>query len=116
MPRGSSLGKGRFKILAFDLMMFISSIPSSFNFPSFLIHDGVMHGIAHKTRINFLNYVNEKLSGIKNAQYIITINEDEIIFPKDGEISANLNFDLSEKTIVTLEDDPSRMLLGKEFG
>lgn len=116
VPRGSSLGKGRFKILAFDLSMFISSSKSSFNFPSFLIHDGVFHGIAHKTRINFLNYINKLLNERNDLQYIITVNEDEIIFPESEDISAQLNFELTDKSILILEDAPQNMLLGKEFG
>lgn len=116
VPRGGSLGKGRFKILAFDLTMFITSGLSNSNLPCFLIHDGVFHGIAHKTRINFLNYINKKLNEIGNLQYIITVNEDEVIFPENEDISAQLDFDLSEKSLVILEDNPENMFLGKEFG
>lgn len=116
VPRGGSLGKGRFKILAFDLTMFMVSGLSGYNMPSFLIHDGVFHAIAHKTRINFLNYINKKLDDIGHLQYIITVNEDEIIFPENEEISAKLDFDLYDKSLVILEDDPAKMLIGKEFG
>jgi len=116
VPRGSSLGKGRFKILAFDLTVFITSVKRETNFPSFLIHDGVFHAIAHKTRIKFLNYINRKLNSLNGVQYIVTVNEDEIIFPENEAISVDLDFDLSEKTLITLEDKPESMLLGKEFG
>ena len=68
VPRGGSLGKGRFKILAFDMTVFISSLYRNKNLPSFLIHDGVFHAIAHKTRIKYLNYINRRLSTIKGAQ------------------------------------------------
>lgn len=116
VPRGSSLGKGRFKILAFDLTVFIASAMRKTNFPSFLIHDGVFHAIAHKTRIKFLNYINQKLESLNDVQYIITVNEDEIIFPESEGVSVGLDFDLSEKTLITLEDSPHSMLLGREFG
>lgn len=116
VPRGSSLGKGRFKILAFDLTIFISSVSRSTQFPSFLIHDGVFHGIAHKTRIKFLNYINKKLNSMHDVQYIITVNEDEIIFPESEAVSVDLDFDLTDKTLITLEDKPDHMLFGKEFG
>ena len=116
VPRGSSLGKGRFKILAFDLTIFICSVMRETNFPSFLIHDGVFHGIAHKTRIKFLNYINKKLRSMNDVQYIVTVNEDEIIFPENESVSVDLDFDLLKKTLITLEDKPNTMLFGKEFG
>jgi uncharacterized protein YydD (DUF2326 family) len=116
VPRGSSLGKGRFKILAFDLTVFISSVTRNSLFPSFLIHDGVFHAIAHKTRIKFLNYINKRFQSLNGAQYIITVNEDEIIFPDNEGVSVELDFDLAERTLITLEDQPSKMFLSKEFG
>lgn len=116
VPRGSSLGKGRFKILAFDLTVFISAVMRDTNFPRFLIHDGVFHAIAHKTRIKFMNYINKKLNSMSDVQYIITVNEDEIIFPEDELISFGLDFNLSEKTLIVLEDNSESMLFGKEFG
>ncbi|WP_417535114.1 DUF2326 domain-containing protein [Methylophaga sp.] len=116
VPRGSSLGKGRFKILAFDLTVFIFSLVRGKNFPGFLIHDGVFHAIAHKTRIKFLNYINRKLNELGDVQYIVTVNEDEIIFPEHDGVDVELDFDLSDKTLITLEDKPDSMFLGKEFG
>lgn len=116
VPRGSSLGKGRFKILAFDLTVFITSVLRKTEFPSFLIHDGVFHAIAHKTRIKFLNYINGKMNELDGAQYIITVNEDEIIFPESEGVSIDLDFKLEDKTLITLEDNPDHMFLGKEFG
>lgn len=114
VPRGSSLGKGRFKILAFDLTVFITSFLRKSNLPSFLIHDGVFHAIAHKTRIKFLNYVNRKLDELGSIQYIITVNEDEIIFPESEGVT--VDFDLKDKTLITLEDNPGHIFLGREFG
>ncbi|MFT6528379.1 MAG: hypothetical protein ACJAZB_000011 [Psychrosphaera sp.] len=116
VPRGSSLGKGRFKILAFDLTVFLSSVQRKSLFPSFLIHDGIFHAIAHKTRIKLLNYINKKLDCLDGAQYIITVNEDEIIFPENEAVSVELDFDLNERILVTLEDQPEKMFLSKEFG
>lgn len=116
VPRGGSLGKGRFKILAFDMTVFISSLLRDKNLPSFLIHDGVFHAIAHKTRIKYLNYINKKLNELNGAQYIVTVNEDEILFPENDGVNVKLDFDLSEKTLITLEDKPESMFLGKDFG
>lgn len=116
VPRGSSLGKGRFKILAFDFTVFITSVLRRNNFPSFLIHDGVFHAIAHKTRIKYLNYINTKLDELGDVQYIVTVNEDEIIFPESEGVAVGLSFNLEDKTLITLEDNPNHMFLGKEFG
>ncbi|AZG35750.1 DUF2326 domain-containing protein [Shewanella psychromarinicola] len=116
VPRGSSLGKGRFKILAFDLTVFICSLKGGNNLPSFMIHDGVFHAIAHKTRIKFLNYINKMLNSFEDVQYIITVNEDEIIFPELEGVSVALDFKLEDRTLITLEDKPEAMFLSKEFG
>lgn len=116
VPRGGSLGKGRFKILAFDLTVFLASLESQNDLPRFLIHDGVFHAIAHKTRIKFLNYINKKLDSLGNAQYIITVNEDEITFPEHVGVSVSIDFNLDEKILLTLGDDPDHMFFGKEFG
>ncbi len=116
VPRSESLGKGRFKIVAYDLTVFFNSCISNRSLPRFLIHDGVFHGISHKTRINLINYLNKKLKIIGDIQYIITLNEDEIIFPDEGEISTSIDFELENKAIIKLEDDPSNMFFGKEFG
>ena len=115
VPRGSSLGKSRFKILAFDLSVFLTCVKHDNNFPNFLIHDGAFHAIAHKTSIKFLNYIKKQLNQLDGAQYIITVNEDEIIFPEQEEVAVSLDFDLEEKTLITLEDNPDSMLFKKEF-
>ncbi|KEI71416.1 DUF2326 domain-containing protein [Endozoicomonas elysicola] len=116
VPRSSSLGKGRFKILAYDLALFLNSCLAQRSLPKFLIHDGVFHGISHKTRINLLNYLDEKLISMGNVQYIITLNEDEITFPDEEIEKAKLNFNLEDRAIIRLEDSPSSMLFGTEFG
>ncbi len=118
VPRSGSLGKGRLKILAYDLTIFLNLLSSERTLPTFLIHDGVFHGIAHKTRIMLLNYLYEKLKMHKDSQYIITLNEDEIYLPEQLEISKEtfLNFDILEESIIVLEDSPEKMFFHKEFG
>ncbi len=117
VPRGDSLGKGRFKIISYDLTLFINACESERSLPRFLVHDGVFHGIAHKTRINFLNYLDKKLAEIGDVQYIITLNEDEIIVPEEEEGSvAILDFSLKNRAVIRLEDSPEKMLFSREFG
>jgi len=117
VPRSGSLGKGRFKILSYDLTVFLNACINKRDLPRFLIHDGVFHGIAHKTRIKLLNFLNYKFPQIGESQYIITLNEDEIIFPDDGQqLITKLDFNLKDCVIATLEDDPVKMFFGHEFG
>jgi len=117
VPRGDSLGKGRFKILSYDLTLFLNTCENDRSLPRFLVHDGVFHGIAHKTRIKFLNYIDKKLDEIGNIQYIITLNEDEIIVPEEeNESVAILDFILEDRAIIKLEDSPEKMLFSREFG
>jgi len=117
VPRGDSLGKGRFKILSYDLTLFLNACENERFLPRFLVHDGVFHGIAHKTRIKFLNYLDKKLAEIGDVQYIITLNEDEIIVPEAEEESvAILDFSLEDRAIIRLEDSPEKMLFSREFG
>ncbi len=116
VPRSGSLGKDRFKILAFDLTVFLTTIRANRLLPTFLVHDGVFHGIAHKTRIRYLNYVNTVFQGFDSAQYIITLNEDEISLPVDYDDGlSHLNFDLASRVIKVVEDSPQSMLFGMEF-
>ncbi|CAH9062287.1 hypothetical protein PSECIP111854_02982 [Pseudoalteromonas sp. CIP111854] len=53
---------------------------------------------------------------MKGAQYIVTVNEGEILFPESEGVNVELDFDLSERTLITLEDNPQYMFLGKDFG
>lgn len=116
VPRSGSLGKDRFKILVFDLTIFIFLLEKKRALPSFLIHDGVFHSIAHKTRIKYLNYLNIILGSHEYAQYIFTLNEDEVSLPSGySEELIHLDFDIEEKAIVVLEDTTDKMLFKKEF-
>jgi uncharacterized protein YydD (DUF2326 family) len=116
VPRSGSLGKDRFKILAFDMTIFLGIFENNRTLPHFLIHDGVFHGIAHKTRIKYLNYVNDKFNGLQNAQYIVTLNEDEISLPPDySDELSHINFDIEKCIIKIVEDNPKKMFFKREF-
>lgn len=117
VPRSGSLGKSRFEVVAYDLTVFLRSCSLERELPRFLIHDGVFHGIAHKTRVNLLNYLDGKLKEVSGAQYVITLNEDEIGMPDlEGELVSNLNFPIESRAIAILGDSPSQMLFGNAFG
>ena len=56
-------------------------------------------------------------SPIGNIQYIITLNEDEIIFPdEENDTLIKLDFDLNDRAIAILKDSPEKMFFGREFG
>jgi len=112
IPKSLSYGRDKLKILLYDLTVFMDIIERRKPMPFFLIHDGVFHGIDIKTKIRTLNFIYEFLNSNPEAQYIITINEDEIEQQYDGE---KLLFDVEDNTIVTYEDNPSRMIFKREF-
>ena len=62
-------------------------------------------------------YLHNKLKSIGDAQYVITLNEDEIILLNDEqEEIASLSFNLKGRAIIKLEDTPEKMFFGREFG
>ena len=119
IPKADALGQERLKIIAYDLMIFLSSVTNSREIPAFLIHDGVYHGIAHTTRVNVLNYLfhkHLKLYEIKNFQYIATFNEDEIEIPEGKEETyGKFDFEWKKMVRIQLEDTPEKMLFKRDF-
>lgn len=77
IPSDSSKGRTHAKICLFDFTWFLFDNPD-YN-PDFLIHDGPYSDISSsKIKENMLNFMIEKLKD-SNKQYIITINENELI-------------------------------------
>lgn len=116
VPKSASLGKYVFGILAYDLTAFLNIVRKERRLPTFLIHDGVFHGIDTKTVVNVLNYVHRQSLLTPGFQYIITANEDELfIASSKEEIYGKYEFDLERSTIVTYEDTPDRMIFKRDF-
>jgi uncharacterized protein YydD (DUF2326 family) len=110
IPKAEALGQARFKIVAYDLMVFLNTIKQTRKLPDFLIHDGVFHGISPNTMINTLNYMHHKyleFSSEKQFQYILTFNESELFV---DERSVKLDFNLSDCIIAEYEDVKERMI------
>jgi len=112
IPKSLSHGRNKLKILLYDLTIFKGIIETHKPMPHFLIHDGVFHGIDIKTKIRTLNFIYKFLKNNPQAQYIVTINEDEIKEEYDEE---RLLFNIEENKIVTYEDTPSKMIFKREF-
>ncbi|GAA3946802.1 DUF2326 domain-containing protein [Chitinophaga oryziterrae] len=119
IPKSSSVGQEVLKIIAYDLMIFINSITNKRALPDFLIHDGVFHGMSHKTMVNILNYIYRThltLYEKKNFQYIVTFSEDEIEVPIDKkDLYGEFAFPFSDKKIIELEDIESKMLFKRDI-
>lgn len=116
VPKSESLGKYRFKMLAYSLTVFFNILFSNRNLPHFLIHDGVFHSIARKTTVNVLNYIHQRSLNLHNFQYIFTGNEDEILIPlAERDIYGHYEFDLNECIIATYESVPEKMIFKREF-
>jgi uncharacterized protein YydD (DUF2326 family) len=118
-PKSGSVGQEVLKTIAYDLMIFINSINKQRQVPDFLIHDGVFHGMSHKTMVNLLNYVYHKhldLYKKKNFQYIVTFSEDEIEIPKNKrDLYGKLEFDFEQKKVIELEDIENKMLFKRDI-
>lgn len=116
VPKSEALGKVRFKILAYDVTLFLYTVGGKRELPHFLIHDGVFHGIDIKTTVRILNFINSKYIQSPNFQYIITANENEISIPDDKkDIYGSYNFDISQSIIATYKDIPSEMIFKREY-
>lgn len=115
IPKSKSLGKFVFKLLAYDLTVFLHALHTNRNLPHFLFHDGVFHGVGQKTVMNVLNYMyRESLQS--DLQYIITLNEHEMYIPSEKEaVLGKLQFDVADRTIATFEDTPERMFFKQSF-
>lgn len=112
IPKADSLGKARLKIIAYDFLVFLYNMRKNRKFPSFLIHDGVFHGISRDTLVKSLNYIHSQFLQLGNFQYITTFNEDEL--PK-GNLDSVFDFSFNDSLILSLEDVENKMLFKKNF-
>ncbi len=116
IPKADALGQSRLKIVAYDLLVFFSNVEHERQFPDFLIHDGVFHGIARETVVNILNYIYHRSLLSPTFQYITTFNEDELSTDESKEaLVGKLEFDIEKTLIAKFEDTDSRMIFGRAF-
>ena len=115
IPKSRSLGKFVFKILAYDLTLFLHAVHARRNLPKFLFHDGVFHGVGQKTVINVLNYLYRETIQYE-FQYIITLNEHEMYIPSEKEsVLGKLQFGIEDRTIATFSDSAKEMFFKRDF-
>jgi uncharacterized protein YydD (DUF2326 family) len=110
IPKAEALGNARYKIVAYDLMVFLNNIQKQRKLPDFLIHDGVFHGISPTTLINSVNYMFHaflKHSEKFPFQYILTFNENEIFV---NEQYGSFDFDVNEYIKAEYQDTPEKMI------
>lgn len=111
----ASLGKYRFKLLAYSLTVFFNIITQGRLLPHFLIHDGVFHGMDKRTMLNALNYIYEKSRIHPTFQYIVTGNEEEFDLNSGGDVLGNYAFDFPEHIIAIYESSPEKMIFKREY-
>lgn len=119
IPKSSSVGQEVLKIIAYDLLIFLNSIKQKRSLPDFLIHDGVFHGMSHKTMVNILNYIYRKhleLYQNKDFQYIVTFSEDEIEVPIDKkDLYGEVQFIFDDRKVIELEDIEDKMVFKRNI-
>lgn len=116
VPKSSSLGKNRFRILAYDLTVFFNIIRKSRALPHFLVHDGVFHAIDKKTIVRILNHVYSEFLKYHNFQYIITANDGDLSIPEEKKnVYGQYQFDLAENIVAIYKDIPSEMIFKREY-
>jgi len=116
IPKAEALGQARLKLIVYDLMVFLNNVALKRSLPDFLIHDGVYHGISHKTLVNTLNFVSKEFNKNPFFQYIVTFNEDEIDVQEEKENTfGKFDFDWKENVIITLSDTNAEMLFKQAF-
>ena len=116
VPKSDSLGKSRFKIPVYDLTVFLRLIRQMRDLPHFLFHDGAFNGVASKTVVRFLNYIETKSEDLPTLQYIVTLNEEQVHL-SELQLAEfeGMSFDLNEKIIAHYGDIPNKMIFGREF-
>jgi len=116
VPKSESQGRNRLTMLSYDLTVFFNIVESGRGLPHFLVHDGAIHGIAPRTVIKALNFVNSKSLQNQNFQYILTANESELFFSKEKSLEyGQFSFDLDAATIAVLTEKPEGMLFKREY-
>jgi uncharacterized protein YydD (DUF2326 family) len=116
IPKADALGQSRLKIVAYDMMVFLKNIREGRQFPQFLIHDGVYHGISLNTKIKALNYIYHQHLTYPSFQYIVTFNEDEIYIPDDKKnVVGDFEFNMADTIVAEFTDSPSGMIFKRDF-
>lgn len=106
-----SEGKGRGRIIVYDLSVLFYSLQKNYKAPQFLIHDGVFDGMDKSHFIQLYKYLNEQLMEGKEFQYIVTLNEEGTLSTKFGESGLVIPEKIAEEAILILT--PNKKLLGK---
>jgi uncharacterized protein YydD (DUF2326 family) len=112
IPKEDAYGMTRLKIAMYDWIIFLHSIKFLQNRrPSFLIHDGLFHGVSKHVVKKAVVFISKAITE-NEGQYILTFNEDEFNESDITEIQAN-----GAKTTVVkrLTNLPSEMFFKRDF-
>ncbi len=114
VPKSDSKGNKFFKLMAYDLTVFLNIIRQKRNMPHFLIHDGVYDEIEPSKTIKTLNFINAQTRKYPNFQYIVVANEYELEI-SEADKEGTGNYDFSFNIIAEFSDDPSKMFFKRSF-
>jgi len=111
VPKSGSKGNEYFKLMAYDLTVFLNIIRQKRNIPAFLIHDGVYDELEPAKTVKILNYMYQQIATNPNAQYIIAANEFEFDVSENDKhrIGTTYIFNLQDHVIATFEDENDKM-------
>lgn len=116
VPKRDSLGKSRFKLPVYDLTVFLRILTQGRRLPHFLVHDGAFNGVDVKTVVQFLNYIQKRSVKLPTMQYLVTLNEDQVI-PSEKTMAEleGIEFDVERSVIAHYGDVPSKMIFSREY-
>jgi len=112
VPRLGALGNERYKIVVYDLMVFLRNIFTNRKLPTFLVHDGAFHATSPVKVVNTLNYIFKK-SLLHKFQYIATFNTNEIAIPENSNLA--FDFDWKQNVIAEFSDNENDMIFKREI-
>ncbi len=116
VPKSGSKGNQFFKLMAYDLTVFLNIVRQNRNIVSFLIHDGVYDEIEPAKTVKILNYIYQQTLKYPNFQYIIAANQFELDISEEDKLRVgNYEFDLRHNIIAEFEDTDNKMFFKKSF-
>ncbi|KUG06914.1 hypothetical protein ASU33_06205 [Solirubrum puertoriconensis] len=113
LPDMFGKGKNHGRALLYDLTVAIHNIRTTYNFPRFLVHDGIFDGMDKAHFIATLEFVDRQVENGLEFQYIVTVNEEGSLEDNFGKKELVDPRVVEDEAILVLS--PSRKLFGTDF-
>ncbi|MCE5185870.1 MAG: DUF2326 domain-containing protein [Planctomycetaceae bacterium] len=111
-PASDSKGRNQGRTLIYDLAVLFQAIENGFNFPRFLIHDGIFDGM-DKAHFVYLKDFLEEQGRKHKFQYIVTLNEEGTLDESFGHVENVTPEKIAEEAILVLT--PTNKLFRRDF-